>query len=330
MLAVVLVVLVKGCVSSGHDQSLKDYNTSVRDLVQASRSDVARPLFSDLRGASNKRGEDLTTQLNQLRVVAERQLEQAEALKVPSEASEAQQDLELVLSLRHDGVQQIADNIQAAISSSPSSNDAITAIAAQMQAFNASDVVYSQRVAPLILSALRDNGIAASFNGGGEQVLPYAPFLSGANFALMSPQNVATLLGASTSSTNDSSDAPTPGLHGHQLDSVSVSGTTLDPSTPSTLPASPAPTFDIGFTNGGDSDEQNVRVDVEITPATGGTPITASTIVPTTTAGAAATAQVQLRSSPPAGEATVRVTIAEVSGERSLDNNTATYDVQFE
>ena len=328
---VLLVVLVRGCVGSRREQALKDYNRDVRNLVQESRNQVATQLFEALNGAANRRGEDVTTAINQLRVVAEGQLEQAEGLDAPDQMADAQHNLELVLSLRHDGVQQIADRVQAAISRSAQAGQAVDDIAAQMQAFNASDVVYSQRVAPLILRALEDDGIAASYDGReGEQVDPYAPFLYGNNFTLMSPENVATLLGASATGTTTDTGTPAPGLHGHQLDSVSVGGTTLEPGGTVTLPASPAPTFDIAFTNGGEHDEQNVRVDVTISGSSG-TPITASTVVPTTSAGEAATAQVAFRESPPTGGvAEIRVTIAGVGGERSLDNNTATYNALFE
>ena len=94
-----------------------------------------------------------------------------------------------------------------------------------MQAFNASDVIYSQRVAPLILKGLKDDGIAASYDGtAGEQVLPYADFLP--DISWMSPAYVAGQLGASASS-GRTSGTPAPGLHGHQIDSVSVNGVDL-------------------------------------------------------------------------------------------------------
>lgn len=331
VLLVLMVVLVKGCVGGRRDQGLKDYNRDVRNLVQASRRAVATPLFDALNGAANRRGEDVTTTINRLRVTAEDQLKQAEGLSVPDQMSDAQHNLKLVLSLRHDGVQQIADRVQAAISNSPSASQAVDDIAAQMQAFNASDVVYSQRVAPLILRALKDNGIAASYDGSqGEQVEAYSPFLYGGNFALMSPANVARLLGASGTTSGSADGTPAPGLHGHQLDSVTVGGTALEAGGTVTLPASPPPTFDIAFTNGGENDEQDVRVEVEIS-GSGGTPIRASTTVQTTTAGQAATAQVVFRQAPPTGGvAQIRVTIAGVPGERSLDNNTATYNALFE
>lgn len=327
---VLMVVLVRGCVGSKREQALKDYNRDVRTLVEQSVQDVSTPLFEALRGAGGQDGERVQETINQLRVVAERQLSRAQALDAPDPVSEAQGDLELVLSLREDGVREIAEQIQPALGSSPQAGAAVDSIAAQMQAFNASDVVYSQRVAPLILKALKDDGIAASYDGtAGEQVAPYSTFLGGANFALMAPANVARLLGTS-SATADETGTPAPGLHGHQIDSVSVGGTTLDASASVTLPASPPPTFDVAFTNGGEHDEQNVRVVVEITVG-GSAPLRAEATVPTTSAGQSATAAVAFRESPPTtGAAEVRVTIEQVPGEEGLENNTATYNVLFE
>jgi hypothetical protein len=325
---VLLVVLVKGCVSNRQEQALKDYNRDVGTLMQASRDTVSRRLFAALEGASSQRGEQVTETIAQLRAEAEDELSQARNLNAPDSVADAQHNLELVLSLREDGVRVIADRIQQAIGTSAAASTAVDSIAAQMQAFNASDVVYSQRVAPYIKRALEDDGIPATYSGEtGEQVLAYSDFLP--NIGWMDPANVARALGTSSASADDTG-TPAPGLHGHQLDSVSVGGTTLDPSTPVTLPASPPPTFDVSFTNGGEHDEQNVRVVVEISDGTSA-PLTASTVVPTTAAGAAATASVVFDRSPPTGGAAdIRVTIERVPGETGLDNNSQTYRALFE
>jgi hypothetical protein len=325
---VLLVVLVRGCVGSRHEQALKDYNREVSTLMQASRRNVSDQLFAALQGAASQRGEQVTETIAQLRVEAERQLNQAQALSAPDDVSDAQHNLELLLSLREDGIGVIADRIQQAIGTSAAATGALDSIAAQMQAFNASDVIYSQRVAPYMKRALEDAGIPATYSGEtGEQVLAYADFLP--SIAWMDPANVARALGTSTVSA-DSRGRAAPGLHGHQLDSVSVGGVTLDPSSPVTLPADPPPTFDVAFTNGGEHDEQNVRVVVEISGG-GGSPLTASTVVPSTTAGQSATATVAFRQRPPTGGAAdIRVTIEPVLGEEGLDNNSQTYRALFE
>jgi hypothetical protein len=324
---VLLVVLVKGCVDNRHEAALKDYNRSVRTLVEQSRSDVSRRFFEALSGSSGAEATQVQETINQLRVVADEELSQAERLDAPDEMKGAQSDLELLLSLRRDGVKNVADEIQTALGGTAGAGTAVDKIAGQMQAFNASDVIYSQRVAPLILKGLKDNGIAASYDGtAGEQVLPYADFLP--SISWMSPDYVAGQLGASSSS-GRATGTPAPGLHGHQIDSVSVAGVDLTTDGSNRIPASPPPTFVVNFTNGGENDETNVRVTVEITGS--GAPIRASTIVPTTTAGEAATANVTMRSSPSTtGASEIRVTVEQVPGEETVDNNVASYSALFE
>jgi hypothetical protein len=328
---ILMVVLVKGCVDNRREQALKDYNRSVRSLVEQSRNAVARPFFEALGGAAGRDQQDVQETLNQLRVDAEKELEQAQRLDVPGAMADAQDDLELVLSLRRDGVTRVADLIQQALGGAAGAGTAVDQIAAQMQAFNASDVVYSQRVAPLILKGLKDDGIAASYDGtAGEEVLDYADFLpADGNLSWMSPDYVAGQLGASSSSS--ASGTPAPGLHGHQIDSVSVGGVALAPDGASNrLPANPPPTFEVTFTNGGENDETNVKVTVVITPGSG-SPIRAQAVVPNTIAQQQATANVELRSAPPTtGPVTIRVTVERVLGEETLDNNSAEYTALFE
>src|SRR5215218_5139367 len=175
---VLLVVLVKGCVDNRREAALKDYNRSVRTLVEQSRNNVSKQFFQALSGASGGEPTQVQETINQLRVVADEELSQAQRLDTPDAMKSAQSNLELLLSLRRDGVANVADEIQTALGGTAGAGTAVDAIAGQMQAFNASDVIYSQRVAPLILKGLKDDGIAASYDGtAGEQVLPYADFL---------------------------------------------------------------------------------------------------------------------------------------------------------
>ncbi len=331
LVVVLLVVLVKGCVDNRREAALKDYNRSVRTLVEHSRSAVAKRFFDALGTAGGQDQQQVQETINQLRVVADEDLSQAERLDSPDAMKGAQTNLELVLSLRRDGVARVADEIQTALGGTAGAGTAVDAIAAQMQAFNASDVLYSQRVAPLLLKGLKDDGIAASYDGtAGEQVLPYASFLPESGFlSWMSPDYIAQQLGAVSSSSGRPSGTPSPGLHGHQLDSVNVNGTDLTTTGANRIPASPPPTFVVNFTNGGESDETNVKVTVEI--AGSGPTLRAQAIVPSTTAGAAATANVTLKQSPSTnGSSTIRVTIGQVLGEETTDNNTATYTALFE
>jgi hypothetical protein len=328
LVVILLVLLIKSCADSRREQALKDYNRSARSVLAQSQSNVSKPLFDALSAASSKQGQQAQETINQLKFDAKEELDQVNRLDVPGEMSEAQTNLKLVLSLRHDGVAKIADLIQTAVGSSPGAAGAVNEIAGQMRAFDASDVIYSQRVAPLILRALTDDGISASYDGtAGEKVLPEANFLPLNGISWISPSYVAGQLG--TSAGASSTGTPAPGLHGHQLDSVSVGGTTLDPSGSNRIPSTPLPTFDVTFTNGGENDETNVKVTVEISGV--GAPIKAQTVVTDTTAGVQNTASVPLTKAPPtSGPVTIKVTIEKVPGEQTLDNNTQSYTALFE
>jgi hypothetical protein len=327
VVVILMVVLVKGCVDSRREAALKSYNANVRNVMGDSKSLVSKPLFDALSGASGQQGQQIQETINQLAIVAQEQLSQAQRFDTPGEMSQAQSDLQLVLSLRHDGVQQIADLIQKVVGKSAGASTAVNEIAGQMRAFDASDVIYSQRVAPLILHALKGDGIAASYDGtAGEQVVPESSFLP--SLSWINPSFVASALGASTGSTT-SNGTPTPGLHGHALDSVAVGNLTLSSSGSNRIPSSPLPTFTVLFTNGGVHAETNVKVDVTITGA--GAPVTASTTVPTTSPGVQSTANVQLTKPPPtSGPVTIKVTVEKVPGEQSLGNNTQSYSALFE
>jgi hypothetical protein len=117
-----------------------------------------------------------------------------------------------------------------------------------------------------------------------------------------------------------------PGTHGHELNSVSAGGTTLDPNSTNTLPASPPPQFTLTFTNSGQNNESNVVCKVSLSP--GG--VTAQTTIPTTQAGQQTTCQVTLPSSPPAGSYTLTATIAPVPGEKTVSNNTMTFPLTLQ
>jgi hypothetical protein len=325
LVIVLLVVLVKGCVDSQRTQSLKDYNRNARTVAQESQNEVGKQFFQALSSASTQSINQVQENLNQLRQVADEELAQAGRFDVPGEMSEAQRDLQLVLSLRRDGVANVADLIQPALGKTAGAAAAVNQIAGQMRAFDASDVLWSQRVAPLILRALRNDGISASYDGSaGEQVLPESSFLP--SLSWIDPAFVAGQIGASAG--GSAPGKPSPGLHGHSLDSVAVGGTTLSTGSPNRIPASPPPTFTVNFTNGGQHDETNVKVDVEITGS--GPTVKASKVVPNTTAGQPTSVDVPLSQSPStAGPATIKVTVEKVPGETKTDNNTQTYSALF-
>lgn len=322
LLIVLVIVGVKGCLDSQKTSALKEFNSNVSTIVGESDNQVSKPLFKLLTGASSRSPTDLQNQINQLTVVAGEEVSRAKGLDTPDELSGAKSAFVLTLGLRQDGVAKIARLIQPALSKNgQTAAAAVNRMAGQMRAFDASDVIYTLRVAPQIAKALDDDGITVG--GTGEQIAT-TKFLP--DIRWLDPTYVAQQLGASAG--GGRGGAASPGTHGHQLDSVSVGGTDLSTAGPNTVPATPPPTFTVAFTNGGDNDETNVVVKVTVEGA--GKPIEGSQTVPRTTAGQSTTADVRLPSAPPTGrELSVKVTVEPVPGETNVDNNTQTFPVTF-
>ena len=127
-------------------------------------------------------------------------------------------------NFRASALGKIADQIPTATAqtagSASSAADAINKIAGQMQAFLASDVVYSQRVIPYIKETLDSNGI------GGQQIAT-SSFLPGLSW--LSPAYVGSKVNARVGGRSPNG-TPAPGTHGHGIDSVSIGGVTMQPS----------------------------------------------------------------------------------------------------
>jgi hypothetical protein len=321
LVLILLVVGVRGCLSSRKESALKDYNRNVAVLVQESDNSVGKPLFEVLSSRNNAANPlDLQAQVNELKVEADRQYKRAKGLDVPGDMNGAQQNFLLVLDLRRDAVAEIAKRLPTALGNAGAAA-AVNQITGQMQAFVASDVIYSQQVVPRIKDALDKNSI-------GGQTIAQSRFLPNP-LQWLDANKVAVSLGtAAGGAAGAPAGKPAPGTHGHGLTSVDVGQQTLQEGTANRITASAALAFNVTFQNQGENDEKNVKVSVSITGA--GRPISVEKIVPDTTAGSDATASIPLGQSPPIGTpVTIKVTVAPVPGEESATNNTAEYPAIF-
>ena len=154
---IVIVLVINSCVKSQKQQSLKEYNHEVSRIAEESGSQVAQPLFTQLAGAAGKSALDVQVQINQLRITAQSIASRAKSLSVPGEMVEAQRNLLLALNFRVEGMDKLAALVPQALGGK--SKQATTQIAGDMEIFLASDVIYSQRVVPLIQQTLTGAGI---------------------------------------------------------------------------------------------------------------------------------------------------------------------------
>jgi hypothetical protein len=319
VLVILIVLGVSSCENSQRINSLKDYTNHVSSLIQSS-DQTATQFFGVLSGAQpSSNVASVQNQLDQARLSAQSLLGRARSMSVPGEMSKAQQNLVLALQMRQDGIANVAQHIQPALSNA-ASKDAINSIATEMARLYASDAVYKDYAAPQIAAALHGAGIAVGPPDGetiaGGQFVPDLRWLT--------PSFVASKLHVGYATPANTKAAP--GIHGHALDGCTVGGTSLSTSSTNTIPATPPPVFTCSVTNDGQNKETNVTVKVSVS----GTSISGQGMIPQTTPGNTSSVQVTLSSSPPAGTYTLSATVERVPGETTVTHNTKTFPVSFQ
>ncbi len=320
LVVVVLIALgVHSCQVSARNSALKNYSNDVASLIAQSNT-TGKRLFGILSsGISSSNVTNAQNSINQTLSSALNQLNAAKGLSVPDQAKTAQRNLVFALQMRYDAIKNIASQIQPAVGNQ-ASKDAVDQIAAGMAVLYASDVVYKNYTTTAIASALHGAGIAVG--GANGQQIAAGQFVP--NYQWVTPSFIASELHVTLPASSGGKIAP--GLHGHELNSVTVSGTTLQTGSANTIPASPAPTFTLNFTNSGTNNETNVVCKVSVS----GTNVSGHTTVPETFAGKSATCNVKLSSTPATGTATVVATIEPVPGEKHISNNTLSFPVTFQ
>lgn len=317
VLLIVIVLIVNGCLKSHKESALKDYNQSATQIVSESDRSVGRPLFSALAGASGSTPLQVGVQIDGLRQQAETQAQRAKSLSVPGEMTAAQRNLLLLLDLRTEGVAKVAQQVRTALGGQ--SKQASTYIAGDMENFLASDVIYSQRVAPLIAQTLSANGIH-------EQTAATSSFLP--NLGWLEPETVLSRL-TGKSSKGSTSGTVAPGTHGHSVTGVTVGASTLQPAPAVNHVHSGAnPTFTVMVENGGSNAETNVKVEVSVT--SGGKQLKASHVINKTEPGSTSPVDIPVEGVALGAASRVSINVQPVPGETNTENNKQTYDVVFE
>ena len=314
VLLIVIILIVNGCLKSEKQQALKDYNRNVSQIARESDERVSRPFFETLSGAGAKSALNVEVQVDQLRIQAQGLANRASSLSVPGDMAGAQRNFTLTQNLRVEGLTKVAAQLPTALGAQ--GKQANTLIAGDMEIFLASDVIYSQRVAPLIQQTLSSNGVHGVATAS-SRFLP--------NLGWLDPATAETRItgkGATAS-------AQVTGNHGSALKGVGVGPTTLEGEpTLNHVTGGGSPTFTVQVENSGESPETNVKVDVAVTA--GGKQITASHVIEKTEPGKTAGVDIPVTGIPLGAAAKVEVNIAAVPGENDLENNKGTFLAVFE
>ncbi len=310
VLLIIIVLVINGCLKSQKQQSLKDYNHQVGEIAQEYDAQVSKPFFTALAGAAGKSGLDVQVQVNQLLVEAQKLTARAKALKVPGEMTDAQRDLLLALGLRIEGITKIAALLPTALGGQ--SATVAPKIAGDMETFLASDVIYSQRVAPLIQQTLSANSIQASTQG--TRFLP--------NIGWLETSKVSERLTGQAKS--GSSASVTAGTHGSALIGTAVGTNNLQPEpTLNHIAGGGTPTFTVTVENAGESVETNVKVEIEVTAA--GKSLKASHSINSAQPGTKVNVEIPVNGVSVGVASKINVNVAPVPGETNTENNKSTY-----
>ncbi|HEY7836509.1 MAG TPA: hypothetical protein VIB59_03520 [Solirubrobacteraceae bacterium] len=308
VLLIIIVLVINGCLKSQKQQSLKDYNHSVSEISRESDSRVSKPFFTALSGAAGKSAIDVQVQVNQLRVEAQKLASRAGGLSVPGEMTGAQRNLLSALNFRVEGITKIAALLPSALGGQGKA--ASPKIAGNMEIFLASDVIYSQRVVPLIQESLTSSGIHEATQGS--RFLP--------NLGWLEPNTVEARLTGKAST----GGAVAPGTHGSSLVGTAVGTTTLEPEpTLNHVAGGGSPAFTVTVENTGTNAESNVKVDVAITAA--GKQLQGSHTINQTQPGSKANVEIPVNGVPLGVASKIQVTVEPVPGEANSENNKATY-----
>jgi hypothetical protein len=312
VLLIAIVLIVNGCLKSQKQQELKDYNRSVSQLVRESDEQVSRPFFSALTAASGKSALDVEVQIDQLRIQAQNVATRAKGLSVPGDMDAAQRDLLLALDLRVEGLTKIATLVRTALGGQ--AKQASTPIAGDMEIFLASDVIYSQRVAPLIQQTLAAAGIQG-LSTASTRFLP--------NIGWLEPATVLSRITGQASNSSQTGQTLT-GHHGSALKGVTVGANTLEPEPAlNHISGGGNPTFTAQVEDAGEFPETNVTVNATVTA--GGKQFKASHVIEKTEPGKTVKVDIPITGVPLGVASKIEVHVEPVPGETNHEGTKNTY-----
>ncbi|MBA3301096.1 MAG: hypothetical protein H0T15_04435 [Thermoleophilaceae bacterium] len=322
---ILLVLFFRGCLDARKERAFKDYVRDSSGIVEESNQQ-SEALFGLLRGDQQGGSNvDIGNNINGYRVDAARLVDRAEDLDAPDELKSAQSNLVETLEFRRDGLAAIANQIPTALTGRDRSQ-ATQRIAAQMQNFLVSDVIYSQKLLPELQDALKKEDLLGTVQAPKSQFLPDIDWLR--------PTKVADEVGSlgGPGGGDSAGDRPAkPGLHGTGLTGVTVNpgGTALQQGGANTLQASGNLKFDVQIANQGENEESDVKVKVSL-KSDGSKATTVEETLDSLATGETKTVSVPLAEAPPIGKPVeITVEIAAVPGEKKTENNKQTYNAVF-
>jgi hypothetical protein len=320
ILAILFLLLLRGCLGAREERGLKDYVRDVRGIVDQSGSQ-SEEMFNTLsepgRGVSDV---DRENSLKGLRAQADQLVDRArDDIEAPDDLKAVHDYLIETLEFRRDGIGKVVDVLPTALSGDEREQGA-QRLADQMGFFLTSDVIFAARVRPNMDSVLREKEII------NEVQLPESQFLPDREWLI--PDQVSKLLKGGGGGGGRSDEEASPGLHGTGLGTVSLGGQQLSEGGSANVRLGEDTSFSVQVNNQGENDESDVPV--KITIGKGDEAIEIEENIDEIAKGQSETVEVPLSDQPPTGQSVpITVDVGAVPGEDKTENNKQSYSAIF-
>lgn len=319
LVLILLVLGFRGCLDARKERAFQDYVRDTTALVRESNQQ-SDALFR-LVGGSDRVGDvDVANQLNALARQSELIVDRTEETDTPDDLEGAQGYLVQTFELRRDGLRAIATELPNALAAQQDRREGTDKIAASMQNFLASDVIYQTRVQPGVADQIKAQGISATG-------LPASGYLPEIDW--LDPATVSDRVGSlGTGTGGKGAEDAAPGLHGNGIAAVTLGGQALTPGASTSVTAGGDLTLDVQVANQGENTETDVAVKVTI--GSGGDAVKLDGTLDEIAAGETKSVEIPVDETPPTGQnVPVKVSIEAVPGEEKTDNNEEEYSAIF-
>lgn len=313
LILILLALGVRGCLSAREDRAMRDYVRDMTSIVNETNQASAN-FFERLENPGALSVTEFVDEVNTDRSAVDTLLSRVEALDPPGPLSEGHRAIADAYEMRALAMNTVAEEIRTALGEE-GRDQAINRITRQMSVLYSSDYVYALLGQIPIDRTLNERGM-------NDTEMPTSQFVPD-GVEWLAEDTIGNALGAGPITTAEVEEADDDLIHGTGLIGTSINGVDLQPDGANVITTDGTPEITVQFQNQGEAEENDVTVSVTVgdqAPLTGTVPsilpgVTEAVTIPITPT--------------PTGPQTVEIEVEPVPGELVLENNVATYEVDF-
>ncbi len=326
----VLITSVRGCQRDKLESSYKSYMAAANAIGGESQA-VGQEMQVLLENKGFKQAAAIGQEMGQLATRAADLAARANKLSPPDALKASNRTLITVMQYRSDGLKQLATAVTG-VKAGSDQDIAVASLLEPLKILGASDVIFKQSFLRPVEVAFANDKIKG-VNAQPSYIFPDGAFDDASQAGVQAIYNNLKQVRTSTGTTTGTGSGT---KHGLDIQSVFAIANgqryQLSQANVVSVPASADLVIEVNVEDGGDFVESAVPVEFVYTTPSDTTGQKLTQTIPTIQPGASNAQKVTFRIATPYTRAasTIRVTATPVAGETKQDNNTATYQVQFQ